>query len=76
MDNILEIVRDVFSDQTSEFIDALRTHPRYRLRSIAITAASLGSMLNFLLLFACVLDRGTSAPSILTGCAYIPVRTP
>ena len=76
MDNILEIVQDLFSDQTSEFIDAIRTHPRYRLRSIAITAASLGSMLNFLLLFACVVGHRTKAPSILTGCAYIPVRTP
>ena len=73
MDNVLEIVRGLFSDQTSNFIDAIRSHPRYHLRSIAITAATFGSVLNFLVLFACVVGRVNKTPSILTGCAYIPL---
>lgn len=74
MDNILEVIRGFFTNETSDFIDAIRSHRRYRLRSVAITAASLGSGLNFLLLFACIIGNSYSkAPQILTGCAYIPV---
>ena len=72
MDNVLEVIRGLFTDKTSDFIDSIRGHNRYRLRSIAITAASLGSGLNFLTLFACIVGY-SSEPQILTGCAYIPV---
>lgn len=55
------------------FLDSVRSHKRFRLRFTAIVAASLGSALNFLLVFLTTFGVSDDAPGILTGCAYIPL---
>ena len=62
------------TDEATDLLYSVKTHPRFRLRTAAIIAASCDSMLNFLLLLLCAMeDRGLKPPRILTGCAYIPV---
>ena len=62
------------TDEATDFFQSVQNHSRFRLRAVAIIAASSGSILNFLLLFACILgDSELEPPRILTGCAYIPV---
>ena len=64
------------TDEATEFFQSVQNHNRFRLRAAAIIAASCGSILNFLLLFACILGGyELEAPRIFTGCAYIPVRS-
>ena len=62
------------TDEATDFFQSVQNHNRFHLRAGAIIAASCGSILNFLLLFACFLgDSALKPPRILTGCAYIPV---
>ena len=62
------------TDEASDFFQAVQGHQRFRLRLTAIIAATCGSLLNFLILFACIVGNDRRVPvQILTGCAYIPV---
>lgn len=63
------------TDEATDFFQAVQGRERFRLRAAAIVAASCGSVLNFLLLFVCMMGgHDLKPPRILTGCAYIPVR--
>lgn len=62
------------TDEATDFFQSVQNHKRFRLRAAAIIAASCGSVLNFLLLFVCMMgEHEMIPPRILTGCAYIPV---
>ncbi|KAL8848773.1 MAG: hypothetical protein Q9221_006244 [Calogaya cf. arnoldii] len=62
------------TDEASDFFQAVQGHQRFRLRLTAIIAATCGSLLNFLILFACIVGNDRRVPvQILTGCAYIPL---
>lgn len=63
------------TDEATDFFRSVQSHKRFRLRAAAILAASCSSVINFLLLFVCIMgDYNLKPPRILTGCAYIPVR--
>jgi len=57
----------------SAFLTSVRAHPRFRLRFIAIVAASCGCFFNFLTLFLTLFGFRDGDLAIVTGCAYIPV---
>ena len=62
------------TDEAGDFLEAVRHHKRFRLRAVAIVAASLSSILNFFILFLCIFGSDQLVPPrILTGCAYIPL---
>ena len=64
------------TDDATDFFQSVQNHSRFRLQAVANVAASCGSILNFLLLFACILGGYDLSPlRIFTGCAYIPVRS-
>lgn len=69
--------RFLFDDTTrasvSAFVTLVQSHPRFRLRCIAILAASCGCCFNFLTLFLTLFGFRDGDLAILTGCAYIPV---
>lgn len=67
------IFDDTMRASVSAFLTSVRAHPRFRLRFIAIVAASCGCFFNFLTLFLTLFGFRDGDLAILTGCAYIPV---
>lgn len=63
----------MLNDDHVPFLHSAKAHKRFTLRAVAISAASVGLVLNFTTLMVAVTARNSRGPAIVTGFAFIPV---